>query len=379
MNRNVLIGIVVVVIVAIAVAGYFATMGPSSSAPYSTSQTGTEHNHSTTPTSVQTSKTSRPSGVPTNVLLISTADAFRLEGDAYGKVFQQATGIQYKVASSGSFDLARKIAAGVVPTTVFMPIADTAIYPQYLGNYSPGWAIGLATDQLVLAYSNATLKSPVAVNIIKLFEEAKRTNSSTLYAYAFGNLTSGQVKVGIANPLADPAGLRGWLSLRAASYAFANDPNYYVNRILANGGNVTAAHAAELVPALTTGNIDFLFIYKSAAKAQKLNYIQLPPQTNFGDPQYAGFYKKVTYEAGGRTFKGGLIVLWITIPLNTNNETLGFQFVKFVLDHPEILDSFGLSVIQKPLLEVWVPQDKLPPQVQEFIQSGKFKVINEPV
>ncbi len=362
MNRNILIILLVVVVVVVAVAGYFATVvhGPSTSTM-------------TSPTTTTTSKSSSP---PSNVLFISIADAYKLEANSLGQAFQQATGTQYHVASGGSFAVARQIELGTLPTTVFMSVADSAYHPEYLGNYSPGWAIGLATDQLVIAYSNNSLSNPIAAKIVKLFQEAEQTNSSALFAYAFGNLTSGQVKVGISNPLTDPAGFRAWLSLEIAGYLYANNESYYMDRMLANRGNVTASNAAELVPALTSGNIQFLFIYKSVAIAQHLNYIQLPPQLNFGDPQYASFYRNFTFVAGGHTFKGGLIVLWISVPLNANNETLGLQFVNFTLNHLQILASYGLSPLQKPILEIWVPQSQLPPLIQQFIQSGRFQVVN---
>lgn len=359
MNRNIILGAVIAIIV-ISLLGVFF---------YNYYSQG----NNSAPTTSSSSPSSKPS--PQGLLVISIADAYKGEGDSLGKAFQSLTGVQYTVASSGSFALARQIASGSLSTTVFIPVADSAAFPKFMGNYSPGWVIGLATDQMVIAYSNQTLRNPTAAKIIQLFNESLKTNSSQLYFYAFGNLTSGQVKVGISNPLLDPAGYRGWLVLQMAGYLYAKNESYFVDRMLNNGGNVTAAHAADLIPGLQTGQIQFLFIYKSAAVAQGLKYIQLPPQLNLGDPKYSSFYSQFQYKAGNTVLKGGLIVLWITIPKNSNNPNLAVSFVNFTLNHLDILASYGLTPLQKPILEIWVPQNELPPFVQSLINSGKVQVV----
>lgn len=360
MNRNIIAVVVVIIVIVAALAGYLYFSGRQS-----TMQS----------TSTQVSSMSQTSTISKGLLVISIADAYKGEADSLGMAFQNATGVSYTVYSGGSFEVAEKIALGTDNTTVFLSIADSAYYPSYMGNDSPGWAIGLVTDQLVIAYSNQSLSNPEAATIIKLFKEAEATNSSKLFYYAFGNLTSGEVKVGISNPLTDPAGFRAWLALEIAGYLYADNESYFADRMLANQGNVTASNAAELVPSLETGQIQFLFIYKSAALAKGLGYIPLPPQMNFGNVSYASFYSKFTYFAGGKTFRGGPIILWISVPKNTNNEALAFQFVNFTLSHLNILASYGLSPLSKPILEVWVPQNQLPPFVQTLIKDNEVQVV----
>ena len=356
MSRNIILAAVVIIIIVAAVAGYLYFSGHQS-------------------TSTQVSSMSQIPTTSKGLLVISIADAYKGEADSLGMAFQNATGVPYTVYSGGSFAVAREIASGIDNTTVFLSIADSAYYPSYMGNDSPGWAIGLVTDQLVIAYSNQSLSNPEAATIIKLFKEAEATNSSKLFYYAFGNLTSGQVKVGISNPLTDPAGFRAWLALEIAGYLYADNESYFADRMLANQGNITASNAAELVPSLETGQIQFLFIYKSAALAKGLGYIPLPAQMNFGNVSYASFYSKFTYVAGGKTFRGGPIILWISVPKNTNNEALAFQFVNFTLNHLNILASYGLSPLSKPVLEVWVPQNQLPPFVQTLIKDNEVQVV----
>jgi len=168
MDRNIVLGVVVIVIVAGVVAGLLSYSPP---------------NNTSTP------------------LFISVADAYTGEASYLGESFFNATGVRYYVASGGSFALARQIAAGSVPTTVFMSISDKAYYPSFMGSYSPGWAVGIAADEMVIAYTDSSIaNNPVAQNIVKLFEEGIAENSSALLAYAFGNLASGQVRVGISNP-----------------------------------------------------------------------------------------------------------------------------------------------------------------------------------
>ncbi len=191
---------------------------------------------------------------PRNELFIDIADAYSGEGNALGAILQHALHVQYKVYSEGSFELAREIAMESVPSTIFISVAQEAYYPAYMDNYAPDWAIAFASDELVLAYSNASLNNPMALAIIDMLNQGFAENNTHLIYLAFMNLTSGRVLVGISNPLTDPAGYRAFLSLEIAGYLYAgNKSMFFLNRLLTNSGNRSATNAAELIARLRRG------------------------------------------------------------------------------------------------------------------------------
>ncbi|MEM0374281.1 MAG: extracellular solute-binding protein, partial [Sulfolobales archaeon] len=277
------------------------------------------------------------------IIQLYVADAYTAEAQDFANNFAKSTGIQVAIKSAGSLTLARQIAQGS-PVSVFMPVAIDAVRPSFLGNRSPGWAIAIGADQLVLAYSNLTLQNQNAKVALSY------ANKSDWYNF-FLKITDGSLKIGIADPTQDPAGFRGWLVLQLAGYVYANgDLKYFVDRIIANKGNISAAHAADLVAPLVAGNIQFLFIYRSAAIAKGLYYVQLPPQINLGDPNYTTIYQKASLNISGTIIRGAPIYLYITIPKDPVNPDAAVQFLIFVIKNNNILSKYGITPLKPAYL-----------------------------
>jgi molybdate/tungstate transport system substrate-binding protein len=221
---------------------------------------------------------------------------------------------------------------------------------------------------MALAYTNASLQSPAAGSILSAYNSAVASNTTAGWNSFFSLLSSGSVKVGFGNPNADPAGYRGWIVLEAASQAYAQNSSFFVNRLISNSGNVTGASAADLVGPLETGQIQFLFIYKSAAIAHKLNYLQLPAQVDLGSSKYSKFYSEFSYKLSSGVQKGGLIALYITVPKDSTDTTDSLQFVVFVVKQsPTLLSRFGLVPMTPARL---YNTTTIPQPIQELVTEG---------
>jgi len=306
---------VVVAIVVIVVAGYLAFGAPQSPATSS----------------------STASVAP---LISLSADAYTVEATSLLTGFSQSTGIPVApVKSGGSFADAGQIAAGA-PDDVFISVALSATGPGYLKNESSNWAIGFASDQMVLAYSNAT----TAAKEVSLGQAADASNSTSDWNSFFTSLTNGSVRVGIADPVADPAGLRGWLVLEAAGFLYrGGNQSAYEVPLLRTASNVTGTHAAALVAPLEAGQVQFLFIYRSAAISDHLGYLFLDRHINLGDPSLGAFYSSFSYtDSAGKT-SGSPIILCITVPLSSTNTSGALQFVQYVVKNAGALSSYGLQ------------------------------------
>jgi molybdate/tungstate transport system substrate-binding protein len=278
-----------------------------------------------------------------------SADAYTAEVTSLLNGFSTSTGAQVApVKSGGSFADANQIAAGA-PDDVFVSVALSATSSQYLKNLTSNWAVGFASDQVVLAYSNAT--QAAATSVIDLATKAAKSNATSDWNAFFAALTSGGVKVGISNPVSDPAGLRGWLVLEAAGYLYSGgDQQAYVSPLLQNDANVTGTSAAALVAPLQAGQIQFLFIYKSAAVSDGLKFIALDPHVNLGSATLGSFYSQFSYtDSAGKTV-GAPIILCITVPLSSVDTAEALQFVQYVVQNAKGLSSFGLQPFPTALL-----------------------------
>lgn len=304
-------------------------------------------------------------------LLVYAADAYVQESNYFLGAYHNATGHSIVDAKgAGSFTAAREIGQGD-PSNVFISVSLQAYNQSYLGSRYSGWAIAFASDQLVLAYSNATQTGAVN-SIVSGIGNATAANSTLDYYNAFSNLTSGKVKVGISDPASDPAGLRGWLSLEIAGNLYAGGNNsYFTDRMAANGGLTNSSNAASLVSPLVAGQIQFLFIYKSAAITKGLSYVELPSRINFGDPELASYYSSFSFNTSSGTSLGSAIMLYVSaLANNSAMADEAVDFAAFVVNHSSDMSAFGLLPLTSPVLY----NNTEPPQaIESLLNMGSIQ------
>ena len=307
----------------------------------------------------------------TSPLMLYSADAYVNESISLEKGFTNSTGIEMAPPKAGgSLLLGQEIAQGN-PVSVFLSVSKTAVQNVTLKNEYSGWAVSFATDQMGLAYSNATLQNSAAMTVIHAFNVAVSTNSTRDWYNFYSNLTSGAVKVGISNPNADPAGFRAWMVLEAAGHIYASNTTFFASRMQSNSGNITGASAADLIAPLQAGQIQFLFIYKSAITSQHLDLLRLPNGVNLSFPSYNSFYSQFTYSITSGVQKGGAIVLWITIPKDSTDSNSSLRFVVYVIENSQnLLKTFGLGSITPPKI---YNDTSLPPSLQQLVEQGSLQ------
>jgi molybdate/tungstate transport system substrate-binding protein len=301
-------------------------------------------------------------------LISYSADAYSIEATALLNGFSESTGVPVApVKSGGSFADANQIAAGA-PDDVFISVSLSATGSTYLKNLTSNWAIGFASDQMVLAYSNATSSTSSGSTIIAEGSAAAKSNTTSDWNSFFSSLVSGNVKVGISDPVTDPAGLRGWLVLEAAGFFYDNgNEDEYTSNLLQAKANVTGTNAAALVAPLQSGQIQFLFIYKSAANSHGLGYLTLDRHVNLGDPTLGSFYSKFSYTDSAGVTAGAPIILCITIPLSSVNVAEAMEFVQYVVKNAGTLSSYGLQPFSPARLYSNLPP---PAPISQLVSQG---------
>ncbi|MEM0118337.1 MAG: substrate-binding domain-containing protein [Conexivisphaerales archaeon] len=301
-------------------------------------------------------------------LIVYSADAYAVESSYLLSSYSSAHNLAYtNPKTGGSFTLARQIAQGN-PDDVFISVSKSAISPSYMGDMYPGWAIAFASDQMTIAYANSSSYSSAINTLLLLYKNATISNSNLSWTNFFDYLTSGSLKLGISDPNSDPAGLRAWFMLEAAGLAYRNNASYYVDRVLHNKENITSSSAAELVAPLQSGQIQVLFIYKSAAISLGLQRMDLPGLINLGDASLSSFYSRLTWNTTSGLQKGGPILLFITVPKGSKNYNSALDFVSYVVQQNSLLAKYGVQPLSPCIV---FNSTDLPSAIQSLVVSGK--------
>jgi molybdate/tungstate transport system substrate-binding protein len=304
---------------------------------------------------------------PASPLLIFSADLYTAESHYLYSGFANSTGLPFlEPKGAGSFALATQIAQGS-PVSDFISVSKSALESAYLGSQSPGWGVAFASDQMSIGYSTGSGQPAGFQTILADYQAAAASNASADWKSFFSDLTSGSVKVGISNPNTDPAGYRAWIVLEAAGGFYAGNQSYYVDRLIQSKANLTGASAAALVAPLQAGQIQFLFMYKSAAISHGLTPMALPRHVNLGDPALGSYYSQFTYALTAGVQRGGAILLFITVPKNSTETANALKFVVYVVQNSPQMSSFGLVPLAPPQL---YNSTDVPAPIAQLLSSG---------
>jgi molybdate/tungstate transport system substrate-binding protein len=303
-------------------------------------------------------------------LLVDTADLYVAESSYLYSAFSNSTGIPYATPhSAGSTALAAQLKAGS-PDSVFVSVSKQALESSLMGNRSSGWGIAFVNDQMSIGYASSSGQPSGFQAILNDYTTASATNSSSAWNSFFTDLTSGSVKVGISNPNTDPAGYRAWLVLEAAGQSFDGNRSYFTDRMLQAKANVTGASAAMLVAPLQAGQIQFLFMYKSAAISHGLTAMLLPRHIDLGDTTLGSYYSQFTYTTSAGVQKGGPVLLFVTVPNNSTETTQALNFVVYIIQHSSTMSSYGLVVLSPALL---YNSTDVPAPIANLLAQGLLK------
>lgn len=253
-------------------------------------------------------------------------------------------------------------------------VADYILIPQMMYPKYANWTIMFARNDIGLAYTN---KSRYADEI----------NSNNWYQI----LKRPDVKIGFSNPNDDPCGYRAMMVLKLAELYY-NDSSIFDDLIAKhsslrfekeNGSFIlkmpdseninpdsklmVRSMEMELLHGLETGEVDYIFIYRSVAEQHNLRFVELPDQINLGSIDYAGQYGKVkVVQANGNVVTGTPIVYGITIPKNAEHKSYAEKFIELIISEKghEILRKLG----QEPIVPAKADNPEiLPENLKKYI------------
>ncbi len=299
-------------------------------------------------------------------------------GDLEKKFELQHPGIDVQREVAGSAATIRKVTelgknADIVASADYTLIQTMMIdsEPKYANYY-----IQFASNQMVLAYTDASVYN----------KDMNQTNW-------FKILMKGGVKFGFSNPNDDPCGYRALMVIQLAEIYYNNDTifdklienNTGIYGFMENGTysiivpetpninpkNKIMMRSAEidLMALLETGEIDYLFIYKSVAYQREdagIHFLELPAKIDLSQEQYADFYKQVHVITSSGNITGKPIIYGLTIPKNAENPDLAVEFIEMLLSEAgrDILTKNGQTPITPAICS---NKEELPDALKPYV------------
>ncbi|HUS71498.1 MAG TPA: tungstate ABC transporter substrate-binding protein WtpA [Sedimentisphaerales bacterium] len=254
--------------------------------------------------------------------------------------------------AAGSRICARKITDLHRPCDI-LASADYTVINTLLIPEHADWNIKFASNEMVIAFCNDS-------------RGAGRINKDNWAE----NLLQKNVAFGRSDPNADPCGYRAVLTITLAE-RFYNRPGL-VDKMLAKDQRYIRPKEVDLLALLETGELDYMFIYRSVAEQHKLEYILLPDEINLKKMKFSDLYKTASVRITGNmpgtfiTKFGEPIVYGVTIPKNAPNRELALTFLTFLLDADKggaILEKNGQSLVVPSATDTF---DNLPGSLKIF-------------
>ncbi|MGH9304710.1 MAG: substrate-binding domain-containing protein, partial [Acidimicrobiales bacterium] len=210
---------------------------------------------------------------------------------------------------AGSRDLAEEILSGEIDPGVFLSIGPAPIKKLFRTRRA-SFAMSLATDPLVVAYSPNSPKAPLLNAIAR-----QRAPLSSLFSL----LGSPGFTLARTDPNADPQGAFFELMMHLAERTLKL-PAGTADRILGTHpgdsvGATSQVFAETALPSLiASGSVDAGSAYLSQALQYDLSYIRLPSSLDFSDPAQLATYRSVAIKlSNGAVVRGGLVSLDATL------------------------------------------------------------------
>jgi molybdate/tungstate transport system substrate-binding protein len=253
---------------------------------------------------------------------------------------------------AGSRECARKISELNKPCDVFAS-ADYFVIDQLLIPNHAEWNLKFASNEMTIVYTANSYRS----------KEINQKNWMEI-------LLDKKVRVGRADPDSDPCGYRTVISLKLAE-KFYNKKGL-AEKVLSKNNEYIRPKEVDLLALLETGELDYIFLYRSVAEQHGLKFLTLPDEINLKSAEHENFYSQASVELSGKKLgekiiqRGSSMVYSVTIPKNSENPELAKKFLLYLFDRNK-----GLKVMEKMGQPIVVPSfceqyDKLPNELKKF-------------
>jgi molybdate/tungstate transport system substrate-binding protein len=258
--------------------------------------------------------------------------------------------------AAGSRICARKItelnSQADVMTSADSAVIQTLLIPEYAD-----YCIDFTSNEMVIMYRKESRYS-------------EEIDSENWYEI----LLRDDVWYGHSDPDADPCGYRTILCWKLAEKHYGK-PGLYKELVRNCPEKNIRPKEVDLLALLESGELDYIFIYRSVAEQHNGKSVLLPDEINLKSPEMNHLYQEVSVELSGKkpgetiSRKGAPMVYGITVPKTAAHPELGVKFVSFVLSDKgkEVMAKSGQPEIIPPGIDCF---EKLPQELRRFFRNG---------
>ena len=230
-----------------------------------------------------------------------------------------AVDARLRVEARGSAEVARLVADGQKDPDV-VSLADVALFESTL---DPAWYAEFAANSIVLAYDSES-------------EGGAQIAAAGADGW-YRPLLDGDVALGRTDPDLDPLGYRTLFALELATEHYGADRNLRE----AIPSREQLYPETQLVSQFETGSIDAAVTYRSTAVDRGYDFVDLPPEIDLSDPDFADRYSRATYELPDGTVVSGDVVAYGST-IRRRSPAVDDAFEAHVTG--EYLEEFGFAV-----------------------------------
>ncbi len=288
-------------------------------------------------------------------LLVFHAGSLSLPFKQIAKAFEEKNpGVSVKLEAAGSVASARKITDLHRSCDIFASadykVIDEMLIPEY-ANFN----IKFAGNEMAIVY---TAHSKYANDI----------NQENWYDI----LLKKDVAYGRSNPDNDPCGYRTVLVAKLAEKYY--DLPGFADKLLAKDQKYIRPKETDLLALLESGNLDYIFLYRSVAQQHHLKYLLLPDSINLKKFALKDYYSSVETQIRGKkkgetiVKKGAPMVYGITLLKDAEKNALALKFMDFILsDGMKIMEENGQSSLVPETTDTY---DKIPEPLKKYAKPA---------
>ncbi|RLD58517.1 MAG: tungstate ABC transporter substrate-binding protein WtpA [Bacteroidetes bacterium] len=270
-------------------------------------------------------------------------------------------GVNILLEAAGSRTCARKI-TDLEKDCDIMASADYSVIDQLLIPDYASWNIKFASNEMAIVYTEKS----------KFHEKINQDNWIDI-------LLNEEVIYGRSDPDSDPCGYRAVLTMKLAEKHYERPG--LADSLKAKNKNYIRPKETDLLGLLESGNIDYIFLYRSVAKQHGLKHLLLPDEINLKNPELISLYNTAKVEISGKkpgekiTKQGEPMVYGITIINNAPNKEAALKFVEFLLKK-----DYGMKIMEKNGQPSIVPTKcenygAVPLELKEFVKEWNNAVM----
>lgn len=298
-----------------------------------------------------------PQAEPHGNLIIFHAGSLAIPFKQMSEAFTaKYPGVRIYREASGSRTCARKITDLKKPCDV-MASADYTVIENLLIPHFAAWNISFATNEMAIMYRPDSAF-------------AKEINGKNWYKI----LLRKGVSYGHSDPNVDPCGYRSQLVWQLAE-TYYHQPGLYKKLQQHCPPKNIRPKETDLIALLESGELDYLFIYRSVCEQHGMPFVILPDEINLKSAAFKDFYRRasiqITGKKPGQFIKktGKPMVYGITVCKTAPNREAAEAFVAFVVgpEGQKIMQQNGQPPISPPRVSGDVAA--LPKNIKTLVQK----------